>query len=225
MKRSLTTLIAAGLLLGLGALAYLSLPSTTSAPVAAASAAQDQPAVLAAPSAPDVSHKYNDVSVVLNMASVTDAASLASHAGSYAKRVLRYNASTQSFQVYVVGNPGTNFPLSTGDAVFLLVDNTAPVVLSFVGDVPEKGGVSFALVSGSPPKYNFLSLPLDQDNLTTAAAVAADVGTGVLRVLRYRSETQSFQVYVVGNPGTDFPLALGEPFFLLLSTGAPANWP
>jgi|GEM_PF-6437326 len=215
MRRLLLSIVAASLLLPFGTLSVMVRPNSS---ISVGAAASD----LAAPAA---TYKYNDISLVLNVPSVTDAASLATYAGSYVKRVLRYNANTQSFQVYVVGNPATNFSLATGDFVFLLVDSTAPNSLAFVGNVPDQGSVSFSLVSGSPAKYNFLSLPLDKTNLTSASAVAGEVGTGVVRVLRYQGETQSFQVYIVGNPATDFPLAIGEPFLLLLSSGARSKWP
>jgi hypothetical protein len=153
---------------------------------------------------------------------------MASYAGNYVKRVLRYNAGTQLFQMYDVGDLDTNFPLLVGDFVFLLVDNTVPdpKVLSLVGNVPAEKSVVFkSLASGTPAKYNFVSLPLDREDLTTASAVAADIGSGVVRVLRFNAPVQLFQMYDVGDPDTDFPLTIGEPFVLLLTTGAPSQWP
>lgn len=167
----------------------------------------------------------NDIALVLNISGVTDAASLASYCGSYVRRVAKYKSDTQSFQTYIVGLPATNFSLSTGDFVYLYTDATAPSVVSMVGGVPNAGSVSFNLVSGNPSLKNFVSLPLDQNNLTTAAQVASDIGAGVSRVFRWRGNTQSIQTYIPGLPATDFPLIVGEPFGLLLSVGAPSEWP
>jgi len=168
---------------------------------------------------------YNDIALALNVPSISDAASLATYIGSSVTRVARYNATTQSFQTYIVGNPDTNFSLSIGEFVFVVTDNTAPPSFALVGGVPDPGTVSFALVSDSPAKYNFVSLPLDQGSLTSASDVEDDIGAGVARVARYQIESQSFQTYIPGNSATDFPLVIGEPFVLVLSPGAPTNWP
>lgn len=167
----------------------------------------------------------NDIALVLNVSGVTDAATLANYCGSYVRRVARYRSDTQSFQTYIVGLPGTNFSLTTGEFVYLYTDTSAPSVVSLVGGVPNAGSVSFGLVSGNPSLKNFVSLPLDQGNLTTAAQVANDIGAGVSRVFRWRGNTQSIQTYIPGLPATDFPLTIGEPFGLQLSTGAPSVWP
>jgi hypothetical protein len=168
---------------------------------------------------------YNDIALVLDIASIDDAESLASYLGSFVIRVLRYYAPLQAFQIYDVGDPDTNFPLSVGNFVFLVTNNTAPTTISLAGEVPEPGSVSFSLVSGNPARYNFISLPLDQGNLTSASDVADDIGAGVIRVLKYYNNLQAFQIYDVGDPDTDFSLSIGEPFGLVLTTGAPVNWP
>jgi len=106
---------------------------------------------------------------------VSDAASLATYIGSSVRRVYWYNAATQTFRTYIVGFPLTNFPLEIGDFVFVLTDNTAPASTALVGGVPDPGTVFFSLVSGTPPRNNYLSLPLDRSDLTRASQVAADV--------------------------------------------------
>ncbi len=171
------------------------------------------------------SSNYNDIALVLTVPTISDAASLATYIGSSVRYVSRYNPATQSFQTYIVGNPGTNFSLSTGQFAFVITDTTAPASFALVGGVPLEGSVSFTLVSGSPAKYNYLSLPLDQGSLTLASQVVTDIGSGVVYLMRYRIETQSYQAYIPGNPSTDFPLVVGEPFELILTTGAPSQWP
>ncbi len=171
------------------------------------------------------SANYADIAMVLQVAGVNDAASLATYIGSFVLYVTRYNASTQSFQIYIVGDPDTNYPLAIGDFVFVVTSSAAPASTALVGGVPDPGSVSFNLVSGMPPRYNFLSLPLDRDDLDWASDVAGDVGTGVYSVVRYQTGTQSYQAYFPGDPDTDFPLVIGEPFGLILLSGAPSHWP
>lgn len=168
---------------------------------------------------------YADVAIVLINPTYNTAANLATYIGSSVRSVLRYNPATQTFQTYRVGFPFTNFSLSLGDFVFVVTDSTAPASVAIVGGVPDPGAVSFALVSGTPAKYNYLSLPLDQAVLVDASDVAASVGAGVTSIIKYETATQSYRTYRPSFPWTDFPLAIGEPFGLVLSPGAPSNWP
>jgi hypothetical protein len=123
-----------------------------------------------------------------------------------------------------VGIDSTNFTISTGQFLFVLTNNTAPASFALVGNVPDPGAISFSLIRGLPPKYNAISLPLDQSSLTMASQVAADFGGGVLAVSAYQINTQSYRTYL-GTSGTDFPLVIGEPFRVLLNNSAPAIWP
>ncbi|MBN1922210.1 MAG: hypothetical protein JW892_13260 [Anaerolineae bacterium] len=171
------------------------------------------------------SANYGDIAIVFSNTAYKDAAGLASYIGTGVVRIMSYSASTQSFRAYLVGNPSTNFPLSVGDFVFVANNQFAPPVVTMVGNVPDPQTVAFTLVSGSPARYNYISMPLDQDMLTSASLVAASVGTGVVRVMKYQTPTQSFLIYTPGNPATDFSLTIGEPFVLLLGPGAPGIWP
>ena len=168
---------------------------------------------------------YNDIAMVFEMPSINKASTLATYIGSSVKYVSQFKPGTQSWQIYIVGIPVTDFDLITGQFVFVITDNTAPASVAMVGGVPPEGSIYFTLASGSPPKYNFLSLPLDQGHLTKASEVVNDIGSGVLFLIRYNIVTQSLQAYQPGNPSTDFSLVIGEPFGLILTTGAPTQWP
>lgn len=168
---------------------------------------------------------YNDIAMALSVPGVNDAESLANYAGSSVNYVLKYQASSQSFQIYSVGNPGSNYSLSVGDYVFLITDSTTPSTLALAGDVPAPGSVQFSLVTGTASMYNFVSLPLDRGDLQDASDVAADIGSGVSRVMKYNSGTQLFEIYSPGNPASDFPMRIGEPFMLFLTSAAPGQWP
>ncbi|MBN2551067.1 MAG: hypothetical protein JXB15_18035 [Anaerolineales bacterium] len=168
---------------------------------------------------------YSDVSMVFQNSSITKASHLATYIGSSVISVMHYNATTQTFDPYIVGAPSTDFDLTVGEFLFILTNNTAPASFPMVGNVPDAGSVSFSLVSGSPPKYNYLSLPLDRSDLTLASEIVSDVGGGVVALLAFRINTQTFDFYLPTSPSTDFSVVIGEPFVLLLTTGAPINWP
>jgi hypothetical protein len=173
----------------------------------------------------DTSTNYNDISMVLGNSALPDAKSLAAYIGSSAKFVLRFLPDSQYFDSYVVGYDFTNFSITTGQFLYIITDNTAPASFALVGDVPAAGSVSFDLYSGATAQYNFISLPLDHSNLTNASQVVADVGSGVVALIAFRSDGQYFDSYIPGYPFTDFDIVPGEPFCLILTTGAPIIWP
>jgi hypothetical protein len=169
---------------------------------------------------------YSDVSMVFNMPAVTRASHLAAYVGSSVKQVKLYKSDTQSYLTHIVGFPLTDFDLSTGMFIFLVTDTTAPPSFALVGNVPDPGSVWFNLEGGSPTRFNYLSLPLDQGSLTMASSIVNDIGAAyVVRLEAYRIDTQSYQSYYPGFPVTDFPVVIGEPFVLRLRAGAPSIWP
>ncbi len=169
--------------------------------------------------------KYNLVPLPLEIDSIINADTLAAYIGSGVQALLKHNAATQTFQTRVPGAFGTNFSVFTDDAIFVLLDENASSVISFVGRVPAPGEVSFTLVPGDAngDKYNFLTLPLDRDDLTNADEVAADIG-GVEAVMKYNATPQTFQTRVPGEFGTNFDLDVGDPFIVLLNSSAPTTW-
>ena len=71
------------------------------------------------------------------------------------------------------------------------------------GDVPPIGAVRFDLARPAPGgscAYNFISVPLDRDDLIDADALAADVG-GVQTVSRWNAATQDLIWRSPGGPG------------------------
>jgi hypothetical protein len=127
---------------------------------------------------------------------------------------------------------GDNFALNLGDYIFVVMDENAPTLASFVGRVPQPGEVSFALAAGVPGQcaLNFLSLPLDQAALATANALSDDIGVPdvtVTQALDWDAATQTFVAW--SNEfgfGDDFATTIGYPYIVCLSdTGVPPSWP
>lgn len=231
MRQALSTIVAIALLLGLGALAVLALPGAQVAlnPVPVAVAAP----VAVAPDAVMATEKYNMIAVPLdssNQMSGFSASGLAALVGAGVQQVFQLDAATQSFQTwYPPFNFGTDFPLTVGGAYWLLLDNTASQIVSFVGDVPpptgQSGAVQFNLIGGSPCVYNDISLPLDKSSITNASELANAIG-GVEEVLKFDAANQSFQVwYPDFNFGTNFDTKIGYPYRICLKSSAPTTWP
>jgi hypothetical protein len=100
-------------------------------------------------------------------------------------------------------------------------------VLSWVGEVPAIGDVSFDLTTaepGGPCAYNFIGVPLHRDDLIDADALAADIG-GVYSVSRYNAETQNLTWRLPGESGENFPVRAGYPYIVCLDETAPPSWP
>jgi hypothetical protein len=170
---------------------------------------------------------YSPLALSLALPGVTDADTLAAYVGDAVAKVLQHHAPTQSIEERVPGQDGPNFQVETGDALLIYLEDTAPGVLSLVGEVPSKDEVRFTLTRPEPGHscaYNYISVPLHRDDLTSADALAADMG-GVYSVGRYNAETQDLTWRLPGQVGENFGLQAGHPYLVCLAQSAPASWP
>ena len=230
MKNLLSNLFFGILFLGLAALAFLSAPRNGD--VAAKTTTDDVAAISAnvAGSATNnllATNKYNFVAIPLDStASVTPfkAAGLATYVGAEAKAILEWNAGTQAWKTHTVGSPFNNFDLAIGGSYLIAVDATADPVLTFVGDVPAQGSISFTLAKGATCQNNSLSIPLDQASITNAAGLATAIG-GIDKVLSWDAGTQAWKTHTVGSPFNNFDVKIGYPFFVCANNSAPTSWP
>lgn len=173
-------------------------------------------------------YKYNLIALPLEVASITDADSLASYVGGV-YIVIRYDAATQGVTYWLPDySAGTNFPVQAGGPYYLYLKDTASTVTSFVGDVPAEESVTFNLVPGSGPgdyKYNAISVPLDRGDISNADELAADIG-GVYMVIRYDAATQGVTYWLPDySAGTNFPILIGSAYKVYLKDTAPTTWP
>lgn len=234
MRSSQTSLAIIVLLAALALATVLALPrgmgaATASAPAAPASAPLIEPA------APQGTQKYNAIALPLNstqqfagLGLSYDAAGLAGLVGTGVKQVLKWNAPTQTYLVYdAVLNDGDNFSLATGEVYWLLLDSTASNIVSFVGDVPAIGSVTFSLVrpTGGGCRLNDISIPLHRSDLTTPAQLASSIGN-VAQVMQWNATSQTFLVWDVDlNDGDSFPIKIGYPYRVCLKSGGSTTWP
>ncbi len=233
MKQTFSTLVAIALLVGLGALAVLALPNGQAAlnPAPVAVAAQ----VAAGPEAPLGTNKYNVIAMPLdsqnqfsNGGFTWDAQGLAQFVGTGVKQVLTWNASSQTYLSWDVDlGDGDNFSLQVGGVYWLLLDNTAANIVSFVGDVPTQGSVSFSLVrpTSGGCLLNDISIPLDQSGITTPQQLADAIGN-TAQVLQWNASTQTFLSWdAVLQDGDNFTIKIGYPYRVCLQTGGATTWP
>jgi hypothetical protein len=246
MKRLLSTVFAAVLLLGLVALAVLARPNgaTPTAPARADSPVTGQDAdpaskVRPAPQLPartSATQNWNEIAIPLsNTTSLPDAQALA-NAITGTQQLLHWDATAQTFEFYIPdpifpGGFGTNFNIVLGEAYMVLVDNSAPTVFSLVGDVPPQSGnpgaVQFNLKGGAPCKWNHISLPLDKGSITNAQQLADTIGD-VEQLLSWNATAQTFEFYIPdpvfpGGFGTNFTTKIGYPYFVCMT--AAKIWP
>lgn len=221
MKRVLTTVLAVALLLGLGALAVLAMPSAN-APLAAAPVVS-----AAAPEAVDAGGKYNTIAlpldngITLASALVTDIN--ATTAGT-ATQVWKWDP-TLGYSIY---DPADllpdDFTLKVGDAVWVVMEGSGELVYSMVGDVPAEDSVHFDLVGTTPPscRFNFVSVPLDQGSITSASQLATAIGD-VSQIWSWDPITG----YSIYDPADllpdDFTVRIGYPYFVCMT--ATKTWP
>lgn len=231
MRQTFSTLIAIALLVGLGALAVLALPNGQMAlnPAPVAVAAQ----VVAGPEAPLGTNRYNVIAMPLdttnqftNAGQPFNAAGLAAIVGPGVQQVLKWNANTNSHLQYIPGLGGDNFNLSVGGVYWLELDSTANNIVSFVGNVPTQGSVTFALVrpAAAGCRYNDISIPLERSDITTPQQLANSIGN-VEQVLQWSPATNTYQQYLVGLGGDNFTIKIGYPYHVCLQAGGNTTWP
>lgn len=183
----------------------------------------------------------NDLAIALDVSAViTDAESLADwiegEGGvpfATVRQLLKWNPSSQTFRAWDhrLGF-GDNFAIATGDFILATLNRDAPPMTTFVGRVPEPGEVSFRLSPGTARgcALNFISLPFDQETLTTADQLSDDIGLAditVVQALDWEATRQNpliwFNAFGLGN---NFPTTTGSPYIVCLSnTGVPSIWP
>jgi hypothetical protein len=229
MKRTLSTILAVALLLGLGTLAVLARGGgdiLTPADNVVAAAAQPQTAA-----APDAGGpKYNAIALALDngkhLASTLAAditATASGTTGATALQVLKWDPDTG----YVVWDPtdplSEDFAIDVGDPVLVLVQGTAATnTYSLVGDVPPQGSVQFSLSGGTPCKYNFISIPLDKGSIALASGLASNIAD-VTQVL-YWDPTGGYTVWDPTDPlSEDFAVKIGYPYLVCMT--ASKTWP
>lgn len=238
MKKLLSTFSFIAIFASLGLTAYIALPrniEVVSGDVTVTNASADLPPVLA-PSA----DKYNIIGFPLVDNTVTTASELAVRAangGNGIKQVLRYRSGDGGFDAYFPPTQdGYDFPISVGNAIFILADSTVSNVVSFVGDVPDQGSVSIVLVpqSGGGCNYNIFSIPLDQTGVVSdAASLANEIESGnasytdsVEQVLQFRASDGGFDAYFpLTSDGDNFQVKAGYPYFVCLRSNGPTSWP
>lgn len=248
MNRVLTTALAVVLLLGLGALAVLAMPSGSAALNAAPFVSAAPPAqegstdAVAAPDAPDVTSQWNAIAMPLIVPSVNTSAKVANYInsgdpaveGSGITRVLKWNG--LRWLEYYPQAPflgDEDFTVNTGDALMVLADaSLAANRVSWVGEVPALGAVQNDL---TPNAWNYITIPLDQYDTYgslgaptgTAATLAADI-TNVNRVMFWDSTVPRWFEYYPDAPflgDEDFPVYMGYPYMIHTKEMPPTKWP
>jgi hypothetical protein len=202
---------------------------------------------------PQAAVNYNVIGMPLNASAQFtaagfgfDADGLAKLVGTSVLSVMRWNTQAQVFDSWdPVNGEGwvggsyttTPFPLAVGGAYWLMIDNTGPTLLSFVGDVPAAGSVKFTLKGAAGTcSYNEITVPLEQSTLTDANLLAANISaTEVAAVLRWNATLQVFDSWdPVNGEGwvggvyttTPFDVKIGYPYWVCLTAGVDGQvWP
>lgn len=241
MKNLVSLIVFALVFLGLGAMALMAAPGGADlvAEFNPSESAGSAPQTNSA--APAATNKYNMIALPLDStASISPftASGLVAYHGSGVIEVLEWDAITQTFNSFDPVNdppfPPFDFPLATGGSYMLLVDSSSSDVISFVGDVPAQGSISFALNPGTATcKYDSLSIPLDRDDLTSASELAADIGavTGISavdEVLVWDVASQTFNSFdPVNDPPFlpfDFAVEIGYPYMVCTRGTSQIDW-
>jgi RHS repeat-associated protein len=162
-------------------------------------------------------NKYSLIALPFPSTTIVNAATLATYIGNVGA-LLKWNPSTQSFRFFRPPASGDNFPVTVGDAIFVLVNSGGPSVVTMTGSVTP---IQYNLRANG---FNFLSMPLQQTNLTAANLVAGDV-PGAQALLAWNESAQLFRFFTPPVSGDNFGLRPGAPFLLQLGATTATAWP
>jgi hypothetical protein len=155
----------------------------------------------------DLATGLNLISMPINDASITTAASLAAKLGPNCTEVVKFNATQQQLQSYVPGVPLNNFAIASGAGYFVNLNNPTSVVLTGTG---WSSPFQISLVPG----MNLIGMPVNDTAVTTASTLAAKIGTSCQEVVNWESGKQSYVSYVTGVPLNDFAIRAGDGYFV-----------
>jgi len=254
MKQVLTTVLAVALLLGLGALAVLAMPSANAplaaAPVVSAAAPEfelDSPSAFTGP-------RYNHIALPLDTGtsiSPFNAQGLLDYIGDSATQVANLNAASQGLDFWdeaygfglvngVAIDDPVDYPLAVGHPYLILINSTHPAdtPFSIVGDVPNEGDIVFTLAGHDPCYFNEIMVPLDQydQSLDNGLNLANAIGNVDMIAALY-APTQGLDFWdfrnnfglvagvTIGTP-TLFPVKIGYPYLVCINAlGDGDVWP
>jgi hypothetical protein len=158
---------------------------------------------------------YTWISLPLEDPEISDAYNLATKIGlSECLSLGRWDETLQSNVTYA---PAIDYPsvvpfaVSPGDAIRIEV-NTQKFV-TFTGKVPDPGSISFLLKHNSTDtSYNWLSLPLDRDDITNVSQLGTSIGN-CSSLSQWNPDTQMVETFA---PGPDLPpgfsVRIGYPY-------------
>jgi parallel beta-helix repeat protein len=155
----------------------------------------------------DLAPGFNMISLPVNDASITTAASLAAKLGSNCTEVVTFNGTQQQLQSYVPGVPLNNFAIVGGRGYFVNLNHPTSVLITGTG-WPSPFGVSLV------PGLNLIGLPVNDTSVTTASTLAAKIGGNCKEVVNWERGTQSYVSYVTGVPLNDFVIRAGDGYFV-----------
>ncbi len=146
-----------------------------------------------------------------------------------AQQVLRWNPTRQDFDFWLPPFQfGTNFTTNLGDSYMVLVDNTAPLVFTVIGDLPpatgNPGALQYNLVGSSPCQFNAVTIPFDLGNNIFDAQDLADSIGNVDQILNWNPVRQDFDFWLPSFQfGTNFNVNAGNPY--MVCTTIARVWP
>ena len=243
MRRLLAVVIAAVLLVALGALVVLALPNPNStlaavAPVAVATVPSAQEEA-AAPKALQSTTGFAWIALPLDVfPDGSTAADLANHVETNSggavtvQTVSKWNAAAQSYDIYYHQFAFGDFPISNQAAYRVETTGTASAMWSQVGEVPEVGSYSFMLLETATTDFNWIMYPLDRGTTNMASDFAADIeanasGSVTIRTIsRWNAPAQSYDIYYHQFSFGDFGVLPGYPYRVEpdVASGSSVTW-
>lgn len=159
----------------------------------------------------------NPIGLAMDIVGVTDAASLLDYL-SNCNAVVKWDPTVQGYVQYVTNVPGSNFDITPGYAYY--VNATSNSILTLTGSATSP---TFTLYSTTTTDFNDIMLPLDRSDISTARALAEDIGANCDAVVRFDVASQSFVQYDYDENDAGFDVEIGNLY--KVNVTSTTTWP
>lgn len=135
------------------------------------------------------------------------AENVAAAVGADCLSVTKFDATAQGFVAHIKGTPLNDFDVVTGNAYFVNVKSEVPFI---IGEPTAVFSIPYTLKTG----LNLVKMPDDKVAITKAEALATNVGTTCLSIIKWDASKQGFVAHIKGTPLNNFDVAAGEGYFI-----------
>jgi len=153
---------------------------------------------------------YNMISMPLNDATITDAASLAAKIGGDCTQISKWDAVNQTYVTYLPALGVKNFDIAGGEGYEVVLTDPATVIFNGTG-----WGSPFTI--SLLTSYNMIGIPVNDTSVPDAASLATKIGGDCTQISKWDAVNQTYVTYLPALGVKNFDIAGGEGYEVVMT--------